>query len=257
MKKLTNKSHMAFKTILLMVSALFVLVNTVSAQRFSTTSTTKQTDEFFANLMTEERAANDTFLDAYEDYIAALDQFVLNDIASDARDGSTASDVYYDFDASVDGEYYEMTDTETYMSYLYQVDGENYAELLFYFVEESLIYIGLTNLQVDIDLSEFVPNATMQEWVDGQVYLSDLEGESFRIAGISKVLNNGTYYNMMMVPSGDSEDALYVDYMIFYNDYVYESYMLDFYYSFEAPQDNMIQYFAYFLGYSDEFPIAP
>lgn len=40
---------------------------------------------------------------------------------------------------------------------------------------------------------------------------------------------------MILIPTGDAEDDLNIDYTIFYDDNVYESYMLDFYDSFNAP----------------------
>lgn len=241
---------------LLLISTLFTVsvpISQVSAQRFNTTTTTSHN---FQELITADRLQNDTFIAAYEEYKQAVDQFALHDIYDDSTAGSTVSDVQEGFESSVNGSYHTLTDSEAYLSYLYTVEDVNYAEILFYYVNDELYYIGLTNLQVDIDLSEFVPNDTMQAWVDGNGTLDDLANESFRIAGISEVLFNGWTYYMMMIPTGDDPENLNIDYLIIIGDSIYESYMLDFYYSFNAPQDNMIQYFAYYLGISDDYPVA-
>lgn len=255
MKQYVRSLVVALFSVLLLFSHVLPMVY---AQRFSNTNaaTTEQGTHFFQEVMTEDRTKNAMFLTAFEDYQAAVDQLVLHDINDDESGGTTVDEVADLFTASVEGQYVELTEDESYFSYMYYEGEKSQAELLLYFVGEQLYYIGLSNLQVDIDISEFVSNELMQTWVDGEVTVSDMAAESFRITGISEVLYGGTVYHMIMIPTGDSEDDLNIDYTIFAGDNVYESYMLDFYYSFNAPQDNMIQYFAYFLGVSEEYPIA-
>lgn len=259
MKAMSRTTLSVFKQAFVAVVTLFFVVGSVNAQRFSrpVTETNTSETEFFSGIITAERVENDIFLEAYSDYQKAVNQFTLHDIYYEEEGGSTASDVYYDFVASVEGEYFELSDSETYMSFVYQEDGSNYAELLFYFVEEELIYIGLTNLQVDISISEFVSNDDLDLWVNEAYTPEDLMNEEFRIAGISQVLFAKAPYYMLMVPTGDNEDDINIDYIIFESDSVIGSYMLEFFYSFEAPQDNMISYFANYLGFSDQKPAPP
>lgn len=124
--------------------------------------------------MTEDRTKNALFLAAFEDYKAAADQLALNDIFDEESSGSTVEDVASSFTTSVEGQYIELTKDETYYSYMYYEDEESQAELLLYFVDKELYYIGLSNLQVDIDISEFVSNELMQVWVDEIVHVSEL-----------------------------------------------------------------------------------
>jgi len=151
-------------------------------------------------------------------------------------------------------QYSTLSEDESYLSYMYEVETDMTAELLLYFVDEELYYIGLTNLDVNIDMAEFVPDADIQLWVDDKIPVENLAMEEFRVIGISQMRYNDLVYYMLMIPTGDSEDAVNADFTIIVDNQIYQSYMLEFYQTLEAPQDNMIQFFAYFLGVTDEYP---
>lgn len=248
--------------VIAVISASFLLtlalpLSFVSAQRFSTSTTTgSQSTSIFSDFVTDERVQNDAFMMGFEDYMNFVNQFTFVDLADENSTGSTLSEVEANFEAQVEGSYNMLQEDEEYLSYMYTTEGEMDAELLIYFVNGELYYAGLTNLDVNIDISELVPDASIQSWVENEILASDLMNESFRVTGISQMLYEGTFWHMILTPTGDSADAVTTDHMIIVDDFLYESYMLEFNYSLKAPQDNMIQFFAYFFGFTDEYPIA-
>lgn len=248
--------------VIAIMSVSFILMLTlplsfVSAQRFSTsTSSSGQSSSLFQEFVTDERIQNDAFMMGFEDYLTFIEEFTFVDLADESSTGSSLSEVEANFEAQVEGSYNVLQEDEEYLSYMYQTDDGMDAELLLYFVADQLYYAGLTNLDVNIDISELVPDASIQVWVEDKILVEDLVTESFRVTGISQMLYNGDLYHMVLTPTGDSEDAVTTDHMIVLDDYLYESYMLEFNYSLKAPQDNMIQFFAYFFGFTEDYPVA-
>lgn len=230
-------------------------VTQVAAQRFGTSTQVVESEtSLFDQFITEDRVQNPSFIQAFEDYKAAVELFTPHDVYFEDSVGSSLTEVQDTFVAAVEGEFFTLSEDESYLSYMYEVETDMTAELLLYFVNEELYYIGLSNLDVNIDMEEFVPDADIQSWVDDKISTEDLAMEELRVIGISQMRYNDLVYYMLMIPTGDSEDALNIDFTIIVDNYIYQSYMLEFYQTLEAPQDNMIQFFAYFLGVTDEYP---
>lgn len=254
MRRLLLPMAAAFLSLSLLMTTTLSITQ-VSAQRFgSPTQTIDNELNFFNSFVTEENIQNPSFIEAYKDYQTAVALFTPHDIYFEDSVGSSLTEVQDTFEASVEGEFYTLSEDESYLSYLYEVEEDMVAELLLYFVNEEIYYIGLSNLNVNIDMEEFVPDADIQAWVDEKIPAADLLNEDIRVIGISQMRYNDLVYYMMLIPTGDTEDALNVDHTIVVDDSVYQSYWLNFDQSLEAPQDNMIQFFAYFFGVTDEYP---
>lgn len=262
---LSIKGSIRMRRLLLPMAAVFLSlslfmttalsITPVSAQRFGAPSETIDNElNFFNTFVTEDRVQNPSFMEAYKDYQTAVALFTPHDVYFEDSVGTSLTEVQDTFEASVEGEFYTLSEDESYLSYLYEVEPDMVAELLLYFVNEEIYYIGLSNLDVTIDMEEFVPDADIQAWVDDKIPAADLANEDIRIIGISQMRYNDLVYYMMLIPTGDSEEAMNVDHTIVVNDSVYQSYWLNFDQSLEAPQDNMIQFFAYFFGVTDEYP---
>ncbi|MGO4928571.1 hypothetical protein ACTQ5J_08240 [Fundicoccus sp. Sow4_F4] len=212
-----------------------------------------------AGVLTEASAENLALLDAYDAYQQALSQFTVQDVAVGDVNGTSYQEVVDSFETSVEGEEFELSETEKYLSYTFEIDevseatGENKAsELILYFSNDTLMYIGIATLDMEIYPEDVLAEDEIETWIADQVNVQTVADRQTRIMGLSEMVYEGVTYHMVFLPTISGEDEIFGDYMIISEDAVYDSYPLGIEEAIESPQTTMLNLFSNFFGFSEE-----
>lgn len=234
-------------SILALLSLVFAVLpaHTAAAQTEATAST-----HYLDDLLTEDTAESEALLLAYEDYKKVLEMFELQDVAVEESNGSTLEEVEGSFEAGVEGEFLELAEGESYISYIYETDswhneGEmTQAELILYFVDDVLYYAGVAAIELNVTEADIIPDAEIQGWVDEKVDFSVVVDRAPRVVGVSQMLYDGSEFYQALIPTGDSLEELYGDFMLINEDTVLNSFPLGIAEALDQPQSRMIGLYA-------------
>lgn len=221
--------------------------------------TAAETGHSLTGVLTETSAENLALLDAYAAYQQALTQFTLQDVAVEEVNGTTYQEVIDGFETSVEAEEFELSETEKYLSYTFEIDevsdatGENKAaELILYFSNDTLMYIGIATLDMEIYPEDVLAEEEIETWIADQVNVQTVADRQTRIMGLSEMVFEGVTYHMVFLPTISSEEEVFGDFMVISEDAVYDSYPLGIEEAIESPQTTMLNLFSSFFGFTEE-----
>lgn len=210
-------------------------------------------------VLTEASAENLALLDAYAAYQDALGQFTLQDVAATDVSGTAYQEVLDTFDPGVEAQEFELSETEKYISYTFEIDeiseatGENKAsELILYFSNDTLMYIGIATLDMEIYPEDVLAEEEIETWIADQVDIQTVADRQTRIMGLSEMIYDGVTYHMVFLPTLGAEDEMFGDYMVISEGVVYDSYPLGIEEAIESPQTTMLNLYSNFFGFSGE-----
>lgn len=225
----------------------------------TTEEATEETGHPLAGVLTEASAENLALLDAYDAYQQALKQFTIQDVAVADVNGSSYQEVLDGFETSVEAEEFELSETEKYLSYTFEIDevsvatDENKAsELILYFSNDTLMYAGIATLDMEIYPEDVLSEDEIETWIADQVDIKTVADRQTRIMGLSEMVYEGITYHMVFLPTISSDDEIFGDYMIIAEDAVYDSYPLGIEEAIESPQTTMLNLFSSFFGFTEE-----
>lgn len=225
----------------------------------TTEETTEEDGHPLVGVLTEASAENLALLDAYDAYQQALNQFTIQDVAVADVNGSSYQEVLDGFETSVEAEEFELSETEKYLSYTFEIDevsvatDENKAsELILYFSNDTLMYAGIATLDMEIYPEDVLSEDEIETWIADQVDIKTVADRQTRIMGLSEMVYEGITYHMVFLPTISSDDEIFGDYMIIAEDAVYDSYPLGIEEAIESPQTTMLNLFSSFFGFTEE-----
>lgn len=205
-----------------------------------------ETAHYLDPLVTEETIENDAIWAAYQDYRRGMEQFELHDMASQAVSGSPLSEVEQ-FEAAVEPTFHHLSETESYLSYMYTSEtttnpNDNQpvlGELLFYFINEELYYAGIGSLDLVINNEQLMPMGLDQEWLDtADSYKLMVEYEP-RIFALSQMVYNGEDYYQVLLPQGDTTEEMYAQFIYINQDHAVFGYQIELEEILDSPQGAM------------------
>lgn len=246
-----------YKRLVSIIALLSLFWMILPAQSIAAQDDTENSVSYFDDLLTEETAESEALLQAYDDYKKVLDAYQLQDVALEEVTGSSLEEVE-SFEAAVEGEYFELSGTEGYLSYIYESDswhneGETTeAELILYFVDGVLYYTGVAAIEMNVTSAEVVTDAEIQGWVDEQVPFSTIVETAPRVVGVSKMLFDRSDYYQVLIPTGDSLEELLGDFMLIHEDKVLNSFPIEISAALDQPQSQMIGLYAEYFFPSEE-----
>lgn len=171
-------------------------------------------------LITEETVENDALWAAYQDFKRGIDQFTLHDKASTEVTGTSLSEVQ-GFEAAVEGSYFNLNETESYLSFMYTSEttvnvNDNLpvvAELVFFFIDEELYYTGIASLDLVINNEQLLPMERDQEWLDETNSLELMIEEQPRVFGLSQMVFDSEPYYQVLLPQGETTEEMFAQFM--------------------------------------------
>lgn len=186
------------------------------------------------DVLTETSAENLALLKAYEEYQKVLEQFTIQDVAATDVTGSTYQEVVDGFETSVEAEVFELNETDKYLSYTYEIDevseatDENKAaELIVYFSNDTLLYVGVATLDMEIYPEDVLLEDEIETWIADQVDIKTVADRQTRIMGLSEMTYEGITYHMVFLPTINVENEYFGDFMLIAEGTVFDSYPLD------------------------------
>lgn len=211
------------------------------------------------DVLTETTAENLALLTAYEEYQKVITQFTIQDVAVTDVMGSTYQEVVDGFETSVEAEVFDLNDTDKYLSYTYEINevseatNENKAaELIIYFSNDTLMYVGVATLDMEIYPEDVLLEEEIETWIADQVDIKTVADRQTRIMGLSEMTYEGITYHMLFLPTISPEDEYFGDYMIIAEGTVFDSYPLGINEAIESPQTTMLNLFSDFFGFTTE-----
>lgn len=213
----------------------------------------------FKDVLTETSAENLALLKAYEEYQKVLEQFTIQDVAATDVTGSTYQEVVDGFETSVEAEVFELNETDKYLSYTYEIDevseatDENKAaELIVYFSNDTLLYVGVATLDMEIYPEDVLLEDEIETWIADQVDIKTVADRQTRIMGLSEMTYEGITYHMVFLPTINVENEYFGDFMLIAEGTVFDSYPLGINEAIESPQTTMLNLFSDFFGFTTE-----
>lgn len=207
----------------------------------------------FDDLITEEYTRNSTLDYAFYDYKLAVDLLSLHDVYDASTTGVTpeeAEGIVY----LKTGDYYELNEDESYLVYEYDYDDGLYADLLFYFIDQELYYIGLADPMVNPEGQQMIHEDEIAYWVEQELLVEDLVGEEFNITGLAQMYYGGVDYHLLTIPTTNDAEEILMSYVFFYEDTAYSFFTYDYFDALDQPHNVMLRFFAYFFDVTDEYP---
>lgn len=211
------------------------------------------------DVLTETSAENLALLKAYEEYQKVLEQFTIQDVAATDVTGSTYQEVVDGFETSVEAEVFELNETDKYLSYTYEIDevseatDENKAaELIVYFSNDTLLYVGVATLDMEIYPEDVLLEDEIETWIADQVDIKTVADRQTRIMGLSEMTYEGITYHMVFLPTINVENEYFGDFMLIAEGTVFDSYPLGINEAIESPQTTMLNLFSDFFGFTTE-----
>lgn len=206
-------------------------------------------------LVTEETVENDALWAAYQDFKRGIDQFALHDMSETGASGASLSDVQ-GFEATVEGSYYNLNETESYLSFMYTSDttvniNDNLpvvAELVFFFIDEELYYTGISSLDLVINNEQLLQMEKDQEWLDAPNSLNLMVEEEPRIFGMSQMLFDGEAYYQVILPQGETTDEMFAQFMYIHQEDVISGFRINLEEILASPQGAMKDLFTDLAG---------
>lgn len=224
-----------------------------------TTADANETGHPLAAVLTAESSENLALLTAFEAYQQVASQFVVQDLAASDIEGSSYQEVKDQFKPAAELEEFELSDTEMYLSYVFEDEeiseatGANRAaELILYFSDDVLTYIGIASLDMDLYVQDVLPEEEIETWIVDQVTIETVAERQTRIMGLSEMVYDGMTYHMLFLPTVSIEEEVYGDFMVIADGAVYDSYPLVIDEASESPQTTMLNLFNNFFGFSGE-----
>ena len=211
------------------------------------------------DVLTETSAENLALLKAYEEYQKVLEQFTIQDVAATDVTGSTYQEVVDGFETSVEAEVFELNETDKYLSYTYEIDevseatDENKAaELIVYFSNDTLLYVGVATLDMEIYPEDVLLEDEIETWIADQVDIKTVADRQTRIMGLSEMTYEGITYHMVFLPTINVENEYFGDFMLIAEGTVFDSYPLGINEAIESHQTTMLNLFSDFFGFTTE-----
>lgn len=206
-------------------------------------------------LVTEETIENDALWAAYQDYKKGMEEFTLHDMASDEVSGSPFSEVEL-FEAAVEPTFHQLSDSETFLSYMYESetttnpndDQAVLGELLFYFIDDELYYAGIGSLDLVINNEQLLPMGLDQEWLDAQDSYDLMIDFAPRIFALSQMLYDGDSYYQVLLPQGESTQEMYAQFIYIHKDRAVFGYQIELEEILSSPQGAMKDLFNELTG---------
>ena len=216
------------------------------------------------DVLVEETAENLALLDAFADYQKVIEQFSIQDLNESDIVGSSFDEVVENFDAQVEPEVFDLSETEKYLSYTYEIDEissvteENKAaELILYFSDDTLLYVGIATLDMELYPEDVLPEEEIETWIADQVDIQTITDRQPRIMGLSEMVFDGNPYHMVFLPTITAENEVYGDFTIISEGIVFDSYPLGIEEAIESPQTTMLSLFSDFFGLGAEEEETP
>lgn len=199
-------------------------------------------------IVTEESVHNEALMTAFGEYQKLVDQFELQDPLSDEVTGSTSQDVIDNFETDVEHNQVEMSETEFYISYIYSSDetspttGEaKQAELLLYFVDDILYYVGTATLDMELYNEDLSEEEEVARWVEEEVDIQTVIDYQPHVMGVSQMIIGGNDYYQLFMPVGTvATEDLNSDFVVIENDKVLDAYRMPMTDAIESPQTEML-----------------
>ena len=216
------------------------------------------------DVLVEETAENLALLDAFADYQKVIEQFSIQDLNESDIVGSSFDEVVENFDAQVEPEVFDLSETEKYLSYTYEIDEissvteENKAaELILYFSDDTLLYVGIATLDMELYPEDVLPEEEIETWIADQVDIQTITDRQPRIMGLSEMVFDGNPYHMVFLPTITAENEVFGDFTIISEGIVFDSYPLGIEEAIESPQTTMLSLFSDFFGLGAEEEETP
>ncbi|MGO4939941.1 hypothetical protein ACTQ45_07935 [Fundicoccus sp. Sow4_D5] len=218
-----------------------------------------ETEHYLDPLITEETIENDAIWAAYQDYKRGIEQFNLHDMASEEVTGTSLSEVE-EFEAAVEPTFHHLSETESYLSYMYESETTNnpnddqpvLGELLFYFIDEELYYTGIGSLDLVINNDQLLPMGLDQEWLDTKNSYHLMVEFGPRVFGLSQMVYQGEDYYQVLLPQGETTEQMYAQFIYIYQDHAIFGYQIELEEILDSPQGAMKDLFVELTGLLNE-----
>lgn len=199
-------------------------------------------------VVTEESVHNKALMTAFEEYKKLVDQFELQDVLSEEVTGATSQEVIDNFETDVEHTQVEMSETEFYISYIYSsdeisptTDGPKQAELLLYFVNDILYYVGTATLDMELYNEDLSEEEEVARWVEEEADIQTVIDYQPHVMGVSQMLMGGKDYYQLFMPVGTTAtEDLNSDFVLIEDDKVLDAYRMPMTDAIQSPQTEML-----------------
>ena len=205
-----------------------------------------ETEHYLDPLITEETIENDALWAAYQDFKKGIEQFKLHDMSSEEVSGSHLSEVET-FEAAVEGSFHELSESESYLSFLYTSqtttnpndDLPVVGELVFYFINDELFYTGIGSLDLVINNEQLLPMNKDQEWLEETSAFELMVAYAPRVFALSQMNYAGEAYYQVLMPQGETTEEMFAQFIYISQDEVLLGFQIEFKKILASPQGAM------------------
>ncbi|UUX33708.1 hypothetical protein [Fundicoccus culcitae] len=231
-----------------------ILAQTESESEATSETTEEVTDEAelthpFDELIANGNLMDDILIEVYDDFKYAIDRVQIHDVALWTGEGTTIEELegLLEIDQSVFRE--ALGEDEEYISYRYykegmedQVEGLT-AELMFYFVEGNLIYVGVIPISHVVEPEQLLPEADIEAMYNQTTTLDDFIALNPIVSSFAQSYYEGQPMYLINTASGEFMDEIQAEMFIFRDDVFEMSYYLPYVRAIEYLNQSMLQVF--------------
>lgn len=164
-----------------------------------------------SDLMTTENVGNPQFFNVWYAYLQVLERFEFRDLGSEELTGSLISEVASDFDIGVPFIRKEQpNDALSVLIYEFKDEGDipleevEIAELLLYFVDDLLVYVGISNRTSHATVERLLADVQVELFDKGAATVQDIGAANPIILGMGYMQQLDQPISVVTVPSGTS-----------------------------------------------------